>query len=195
MFNKKSVAIVVPAYNEENLIGKVITTTPKWVDKIIVIDDKSKDKTKEIVKKYAKTNKKIVLIEHEKNQGVGGAIISGYKMAFELNMDVTAVMAGDAQMHPDDLETVITPILNDEADYVKGNRLFHKDVHKTMPQLRYFGNSILTLLTKIASGYWYIMDPQCGYTAISKKAIDTIPLDDIYKRYAFENDILVALNV
>ncbi|MFH1445133.1 MAG: glycosyltransferase family 2 protein, partial [Nanoarchaeota archaeon] len=159
MFNKKSVAAVVPAYNEEKFIGKVITTMPDFVDKIIVIDDVSKDKTKEIVKEYMKTNKKVILIEHEKNQGVGGSIISGYKKALELNIDVAAVMAGDAQMHPEDLKTVIAPVLNGEADYVKGNRLFHKDVQKTMPQLRYFGNSVLTLLTKIASGYWYIMDP------------------------------------
>ena len=195
MFGKKRVAVVVPVYNEEKFIEKVITTMPGWVDNIIIVDDGSNDRTNEIVKRYVEKNEKLLLIEHEKNIGVGGARITGYKKALELNVDVIATMDGDAQMHPDDLKSVIAPILNNEADYVKGNRLFHKNIQEVMPQLRYFGNSILTLLTKIASGYWYIMDPQCGYTAISKNMLDRIPFGGINKKYAFENDMMIALNI
>ncbi len=116
-------SIVLPAYNEEKLIGKVIDTMPDFVDKIIVVDDNSSDNTVGIVKKYSSKNPdKFKLIRHEANQGVGGAIASGYKKAAELGYDITVVMAGDAQMDPNDLPRIVAPIVEEKADYVKGNR-------------------------------------------------------------------------
>ena len=196
MIKKKKIAVVVPAYQEELLIGRVIETMPAFVDKIIVIDDCSMDKTAEVVNRYVKRQpKKVVLLRHETNQGVGGAIASGYKWCRDHDMDIAVVMAGDAQMDPADLPAVIEPILADRADYSKGNRLVTGDAWNTIPKVRYLGNSALSLLTKIASGYWHIADSQTGYTAINKKALHLIDWDKMYKRYGQPNDLLVRLNI
>jgi hypothetical protein len=146
------------------------------------------------VKRYCQTDKRITLIEHETNLGVGGAIASGYKRARDNELDVTAVMAGDGQMDPDDLINVINPIVSGAADYSKGNRLFFGDAWKMIPHYRYLGNSFLSLMTKIASGYWHIADSQSGYTAISLTALKRIDPDTIYKDYGMPNDLLISLN-
>lgn len=190
----KTIAVVVPAYNEETLIEQTLTSIPDFVDKIIVVDDKSNDNTAEIVKKIGEEDKRIILIRHEVNQGVGGAIATGYKKAVELEIDVTAVMAGDGQMDPNDLTNILDPVANGDADYTKGNRLFQGDAWNMIPHYRYFGNSFLSLLTKIASGYWHIADSQTGYTAVSLKVLKTLNLDTIYKRYGMPNDMLIKLN-
>ncbi len=194
MFEDKTIAVVVPAYNEGLLIKRVINTMPDFVDYIVVVDDCSKDDTKANVRECMKDNPKVILIEHEKNQGVGGAIVTGYKWARDHKIDVTVVMAGDAQMDPADLPNIVKPVATGEADYSKGNRLFHGEAWKVIPKYRYFGNSFLSLFTKIASGYWHIADSQSGYTAISLNALQTLPLDQIYKRYGMPNDILIRLN-
>ena len=137
MYLDKKVAVVVPAYNEEKLIRNTIQTIPQFVDKIIVIDDASMDNTPVMLKDLASQDDKVVVIQHDINQGVGGAIISGYKKAIELEMDVTAIMAGDGQMAPDDLVDIIAPIVKGEADYSKGNRLFRGDAWKMIPHYRY----------------------------------------------------------
>ena len=134
-------------------------------------------------------------MEHNKNQGVGAAIITGYKQSLALEQDVCAVMAGDGQMDPEDLERIVTPVANGKTDYTKGNRLFTGRAWKIIPRYRYLGNAFLSLMTKIASGYWRVADSQSGYTAISAQALQKIPLDSIYKRYGFPNDLLVKLNV
>ena len=194
MFKDKSICVVVPAYNEATQIGKVIETMPDYVDHVFIVDDVSKDKTVEIVKEYQKKNKKIQLIEHEKNQGVGGAIATGYMEARDNDIDVTVVMAGDGQMDPDDLETIIEPVASGSADYSKGNRLFYGDAWSMIPHIRYMGNSFLSLMTKVASGYWHIADSQSGYTAISLVALKRLDLDGIYKDYGMPNDLLIKLN-
>ena len=194
MYLEKTIAVAVPAYNEEKLIGRTLTTIPDFVDRIIVIDDGSKDRTSKIVKDLAENDRRIFVIRHERNQGVGAAIVSGYKKARELEMDVTAVMAGDAQMDPNDLIRIIEPIADGSADYSKGNRLFYGDSWKMIPHYRYLGNSFLSLLTKIASGYWHIADSQSGFTAISLVALQRLNLDLIYKRYGMPNDLLLKLN-
>lgn len=186
--------VVVPAYNEERLIGQTLTSIPDVVDRIIVINDASVDNTSEIVKKMAEEDKRICLIEHDANQGVGGAIVTGYKKARDLKIDVTVVMAGDAQMDPNDLIRIIEPVANGGADYTKGNRLFYGDAWNMIPHYRYLGNSFLSLITKISSGYWHIADSQSGYTAISLVALQRINLDKIYKRYGMPNDFLIKLN-
>jgi glycosyltransferase involved in cell wall biosynthesis len=194
MFNDKSICAVVPAYNESSQIGKVIETMPDFVDRIVVIDDASQDDTSEIVRKYKRNHGRVELIRHPQNKGVGGAISTGYKWARDNKYDVTAVMAGDGQMDPDELEKIITPIVEGSADYVKGNRLFYGDAWNMIPRYRYIGNSFLSLMTKVASGYWHIADSQSGYTAISLIALIRIDLEAIYKNYGMPNDLLIKLN-
>jgi glycosyltransferase involved in cell wall biosynthesis len=195
MFKNKSIGVVVPAYNEEKLVSNVILTMPDFVDKIIVVNDASKDTTELIVRELMKKNKKIILINHKQNQGLGKSLIDGYLKARGLKLDITAVMAGDAQMDPSDLSKVIRPIVEKKADYVKGNRLLRPGVYKIMPFYRFLGNSFLTLLTKFATGYWHLIDPQCGYTAISKNALKSIDIQKMTKRYGYNAHILNMLNL
>ena len=135
----------------------------------------------------------VVALRNEKNRGVGGTIVRGYRRAREDGIDVTAVMAGDGQMDPDRLASVLDPIVEGEAAYAKGNRLYGAD-RSAMSRWRLFGNLLLSYLTKVASGYWRLMDPQNGYTAISLSALERLDLDGLYPRYGFSNDLLVALN-
>jgi len=196
MYKGKSVAVVVPAYNEEKLISKVIDTMPDYVDHIVVVDDLSRDNTVDIVNGYVKeTNGRIILIALEKNSGVGGAIAEGYKWCRDHQIDATAVMAGDAQMDPHDLPALLDPVVNGEVDYSKGNRLFTGEAWHKIPKTRYMGNAALSLMTKIASGYWHVADSQTGYTVANLKVLSTIDLDQIYKRYGMPNDLLVKLNI
>ena len=196
MYKNKTVCVVVPAYNEENLIGRVIETMPNYVDKIIIVDDNSTDKTAEIVNRYAESsNGRVVLVRHNKNQGCGGARATGYKWARDNDMYATVTMDGDAQMDPDDLPALLEPVVNGEVDYSKGNRLFTGNAWKIIPKVRYLGNSFLSLLTKIASGYWHVADSQTCYTVISLRALKLIDPNRIYKRYGMPNDMLVKLNI
>ncbi len=195
MFENKTVAIVVPAHNEEKLILRALETLPDWVDRVFVIDDCSRDKTAEKVRQHMAGDPRVELIQHTKNQGVGGAIATGYKASLEKDCDIAVVMAGDAQMDPNDLEALILPVAEDKADYAKGNRLFTGQAWEIIPRYRYIGNAALSLMTKIASGYWHVADSQCGYTAISREALQKINIDKIYPRYGMPNDLLVKLNV
>jgi glycosyltransferase involved in cell wall biosynthesis len=244
MLNNKTIAVVVPAYNEEKQIGMVLETIPDFVDRIIVVNDFSTDKTAEVVIKYIeshikqaveikdildsielkkynradfilreqikteakffipyeivndKSNKeRIILINQLQNGGVGAAIACGYKWCKNHSIDCTAVMAGDGQMDPDELESICRPVTDEKIDYVKGNRLIHRSAWLVIPKTRYFGNSILSIMTKIASGYWHVSDTQTGFTAISNKALNAIRLHDIYKSYGMPNDLLVKLNI
>jgi glycosyltransferase involved in cell wall biosynthesis len=190
MLEGKSVAVVVPAYEEEKLIGTTLSGIPDFVDRIYVVDDASHDGTAEVARS---AGERVEVVEHEKNQGVGAAILTGYKRALADGVDVTAVMAGDNQMDPTDLEAIATPVARGEVDYAKANRLFTGRAWELIPRTRYLGNAVLSLLTKIASGYWH--DSQSGYTAISRDTLEFLDLDRIYKRYGFPNDMLVHLNV
>ena len=196
MYKRKTIAVVIPAYNEEQLITKTIETLPEFIDHVIVVNDNSKDSTRECVEKIMKeSSMKIELINHETNKGVGASIISGYKRAIALDLDIAVVMAGDAQMEPNDLPKILDPVAEGKVDYAKGNRLFNREVLDSMPKFRFFGNALLSLLTKIASGYWHIADSQSGYTAISTKILRRLNLEKIYPRYGYCNDLLVKLNV
>lgn len=191
-----SVAVVVPAYNEEVLIRRVIETMPEYVDKIVVVDDASQDGTVEVVQGYeARLGDRLVLLEHETNRGVGGAIATGYRWCREQAVDAVAVMAGDAQMDPEDLPALLDPVVKGEVDYAKGNRLFTGDAWNQIPKVRYLGNSAMSLLTKIASGYWHVADSQAGYTVINLKGLRLVNWDKMYQRYGQPNDLLVRLNV
>lgn len=197
MYKEKSIAVVVPCYNEETQIERVVSTMPDIVDKIIIVDDCSADLTVNKVKEIqaSRQDELIELIVHPVNQGVGGAIATGYKAARDARFDATVVMAGDAQMDPEDLTDILDPVVDGECDYSKGNRLFTGDAWNMIPKVRYIGNSFLSVFTKIASGYWHVADSQSGYTAINLKALDTIDWDQMYKRYGQPNDLLVRLNI
>jgi glycosyltransferase involved in cell wall biosynthesis len=194
MYQNKSICVVVPAYNEQSQISNVLNTMPDYVDHIVVVDDKSTDETIAEVQCCQKEDPRIVLIKHKTNQGVGGAIATGYKWARDHNSDATAVMAGDGQMDPKDLVKVIEPITTGDADYAKGNRLFFGDAWNMIPHYRYLGNSFLSLMTKVASGYWHIADSQSGFTSISLIALNRVNIDKIYKDYGMPNDLLIRLN-
>ena len=195
MYRDKTIAVVVPAHNEEKLIGKVLKTVPAFVDYIVVVDDGSADRTGEIVRTYQKEEQRITYVHHAKNEGVGAAIITGYKWARDKGIDISSVMAADAQMDPKDLPKLLDPIVNGEVDYSKGNRLFTGKAWRVIPKTRYLGNAILSFLTKIASGYWHVADSQSGYGAVTLEALKTIDLNSVYKRYGMPNDFLVKLNV
>ncbi len=195
MYENRRIAVVVPAYNEETQIGKVIETMPDYVDRIIVVDDCSKDKTAEVVREYAeRAPEKVHLVRHEVNRGVGAAISTGYVEAVDEGADVVAVMAGDGQMLPDELQNIIEPVVEGKADYAKANRLFTGEAWDKIPKVRYMGNAMLSLMTKVASGYWQIADTQSGYTAITAEAIKRIRVKTLYPSYGYPNDLLVRLN-
>ena len=195
MYRDKTVSVIVPAYNEEKLIANVLKTIPAFVDHIVVVDDASSDRTGEIVKSKQEGDSRIAYVRHPQNTGVGGAIATGYKWARDKGIDISVVMAGDAQMDPRDLPGLLNPIADGEVDYSKGNRLFTGKAWRVIPKSRYFGNAILSFLTKIASGYWHVADSQSGYGAIALQVLKTIDLETIYKRYGMPNDLLVKLNV
>ena len=162
MYKDKSICVVIPAHNEAQQLPRVIESMPRLVDKIVIVDDVSTDNTVEVVERYKVSNDKIILLRHEKNQGCGGSLATGYKWAKDNNYDVAVRMDGDGQMDPEDLPAIITPVVEDRADYSKGNRLFTGEAYKRIPKVRYFGNAFLSLLTKIASGYWHVADFQSG---------------------------------
>lgn len=195
MYKDKTIGVVVPAYNEELLISRVIETMPDYVDHIVIVNDGSKDKTKDIILQYAENDSRIELVDHVVNKGLGQSLISGYVRAREMEIEAVAVMAGDAQMNPDDLPGLLDPIVDGRVDYTKGNRLLREEVVERMPRHRLIGNSGLSLLTKFATGYWQSIDPQCGYTVISKKALACIPIENMIKGYGYNAHILWMLNI
>ena len=195
MLNGKRVAVVVPAYDEEQLIETTLRGIPDFVDRIYVVDDASRDGTLARARAAADGDSRIEALAHERNQGVGAAIVTGYRRALAERMDVTCVMAGDNQMDPEDLARLVEPVANGEVDYAKANRLFTGQAWELMPRHRYLGNAVLSLLTKIASGYWHVADSQSGYTAIALPTLERLDLDRLYRRYGFPNDMLVHLNV
>jgi glycosyltransferase involved in cell wall biosynthesis len=192
MLDGKTVAVVVPAFNEEALVASTVSTVPPFVDRIFVVDDGSNDGTAE---RARSADPRVELVSHQRNEGVGAAIVSGYRRAIAEEIDVSCVMAADGQMDPDDLETLARAIATDECDYAKANRLFTGQAWQLIPRSRYLGNAMLSFLTKIASGYWHVADSQSGYTAVSLETLRLLDLERIYRRYGFPNDILVHLNV
>jgi len=196
MYKDNKIAVIVPAYNEEKLISTVITTMPEFVDKIYVIDDASDDQTFNIVNNFVTIfPERISLIHHEKNKGVGGSILSGHKQAVLDGMDIMVVMAGDAQMDPADLPSILEPIVENKADFSKGNRFISGEAWKKMPRIRFYANAGLSFLNKFSSGYWQISDPQSGYTAITRTTFQKLDLNNIRLDYHFENSMLINLNM
>jgi glycosyltransferase involved in cell wall biosynthesis len=191
-----SVGVVIPAYNEERQIGKVLETMPEYVDHVVVVDDGSTDATLERLREWeGKMGRRLTVIAQPKNQGVGAAVTAGYRSAIESGVDVIALMAGDGQTDPNDLELIIDPVTSGKADYSKGNRLFTGEAWAKTPHVRYLGNAFLSMLTKIASGYWHVADSQSGFTAISRPAAMALDLDSLWHSYGYPNDLLIQLNI
>jgi glycosyltransferase involved in cell wall biosynthesis len=193
MLEGKTVSVVVPARNEEGLIAATLQGIPGFVDRIFVVDDASGDATAERARSVG--DPRVEVIVHDRNRGVGAAIVTGYKRSLAVRMDAVAVMAGDNQMDPDELEGFTLPVVRGELDYAKANRLFSGSAWQLIPHNRYLGNAVLSLFTKIASGYWHVADSQAGYTVVSLRVLQLLDLERIYVSYGFPNDMLVHLNV
>ena len=188
---KTKIAVIIPAYNVEKYIGTVIKKIPDFVDFIIVVDDCSKDNTIREVEKLDVD--RIRLIEHKINQGVGGAMLSGYQLAYDLGADIMVKIDGDDQMDSSYIKSLVAPILEFQADYTKGNRFLHLKELQKMPAIRRIGNWGLSFLTKLASGYWNIFDPTNGYTALQREAYQLLNKEAIDKDFFFETSMLIQL--
>lgn len=222
MYRNHSISVVVPAYNEERFIERVLADIPGYVDRVYLVDDASTDDTMATAVAYAERahhlsvlNAKPAVIpgktsenhqiegssttlfplQHESNRGVGGAIKTGYREAKRKGDDVVIVINGDAQMNPEYIPQLADPIIDGSAGYTKGNRLSNYNYAERMPSWRLFGNVLLSLMTKATTGYWQVMDSQNGYTAISRSALHELRLDDLYEDYGFLNDLLVELSI
>jgi glycosyltransferase involved in cell wall biosynthesis len=189
MWHGARVAVIVPAYREERLIGRTIGSMPESVDQVHVVDDASEDDTAGAAR--AAGDARVRIWRHDVNRGVGAAIVTGYRAALAEHADVLAVMAGDAQMHPDDLPALLDPVVHGRCDYAKGNRFIHPEVRR-MPLLRRAAGSALATLTRTAFAV-QIDDSQCGYTAISAIALRKLDLDDLWPRFGYPNDLLGML--
>ncbi len=188
------VAIVIPSYRVKNKILEVINNIGNEVDKIIMIDDECPDNSGKFVLDNS-NDKRLEVIFHKKNKGVGGATISGYLKALELKADIIIKLDGDGQMNPKLIPKFIKQFELSGADYVKGNRFFDIKSLRKMPSVRLVGNSVLSLLNKFVNGYWNIVDPTNGYTAITNYTLSLMPLEKIDNRYFFESDMLFRLNI
>jgi glycosyltransferase involved in cell wall biosynthesis len=194
MYKDNKIGIVIPVYNEKGLILDTLCGIPKYVDAIFVVDDASTDSSLELVQQRSKQDSRIQIIKHETNKGLGKTLIDGYIASRKSDINITAVMAGDNQMDPDDLPLLLDKIIEENSDYAKGNRLLHQNV-SAMPKYRFFGNALLTILTKFATGYYFMMDPQCGYTAIKNSVLRAIPIEKMTQGYGYNADILCMLNI
>lgn len=190
MINRRKIFAVVPAYNEEKNVGKVVRGCKSYVDKVIVVDDASSDKTYGVAKRFGAE-----VLRHKTNQGVGASIRNGFIRAVKEGADIMVVLAGDNQMDPKDIPRVVKPLLDNKADFVKGTRFRkYKTTKYGMPAYRYFGTIFLSLLTRILTGY-KISDSNCGYVAINKQTVKGLNWKLIHQRYAFENSILSNLSI
>jgi len=195
MYKGEKIAVVVPAYNEEGLIGKTLRSIPEYIDLVVPVNDGSTDSTAALIEQHREHDPRICPINNDTNMGVGFSIWKGYAKCNEEGADVFVVMAGDGQMDPGDLPALLDPLVEGKAEYSKGNRLQNEDVTKQMPLYRFFGNAILTILTKFATGYWRSVDPQCGYTAIKGTAYQAADKKDMHYGYGYNADILIRLNI
>ena len=195
MYKDHKIAVVIPAYNEGELISETLKGIPNFIDSIYVVQDGSTDDTLLRIEKAQNNDSRIKIINHSTNKGLGQTLIDGYQYSAKSDNDITVVMAGDNQMDPIDLPNLLGRIIEDGFHYVKGNRLLHSEIRDSMPKYRYLGNAILTLMTKFSTGYFFLMDPQCGYTAIKNTALKQIPIEKMTKGYGYNADILCMLNI
>lgn len=195
MYKNRKIALVIPAHNEERLIGPTLDAAPGIIDRIYVIDDCSADRTAEVVRQRAARDARLELIQHPVNQGVGQAIITGYRRASQEGCDLAVVVGGDNQMPLDQVEDLLEPLVRGEVDYTKGNRFLMPEAGlEDMPWSRFIGNALISIMTKVASGFYKVFDVVDGFTAITKRAIDLVDWDEAWKGYGYPMDFLVRLN-
>jgi len=187
------VAVVIPCFRAADTVLDVIASIGSEVQRIYVVDDACPDRTAERVRSDC-TDPRVEVLEHEENQGVGGAVASGYRAALDEGMDIVVKLDADGQMDPALISSLIRPLVLGRADYVKGNRFHRISDVRTMPTVRLFGNAVLSFMTKLSSGYWQLFDPTNGFTAIHRAALASLDLDRVAKRYFFESDLLYHLN-
>ncbi len=189
-----AVAVVIPSYRVTNHILDVLKLIGPEVGQIFVVDDACPDNSGEFVKKYSK-DKRVTVLTHSENQGVGGAVITGYRAALDAGADIVVKVDGDGQMDPRLIPRLIRPLVDGEADYSKGNRLDSLEDLYEMPRVRIFGNAVLSLWSKLSTGYWSVTDPTNGFTAIHRQVLENIHLDKLRKSYFFESDLLFRLSI
>ncbi len=192
-FRKVHIAAVIPAYRVERDIQNVICGLPPFLAHIIVVDDASPDSTADHVTASAKEDERVVLIRHDQNQGVGGAMVTGFRKALELGAQIVVKLDGDDQMDPVHIPTLVTPLLLGKADYVKGNRFRDFRSLRRMPIVRRLGNMALSFMAKMATGYWNTFDPTNGFFAVRAEVLAKLPLDRIDRGYFFETSMLANL--
>jgi glycosyltransferase involved in cell wall biosynthesis len=242
MLNGKTIAVIVPCFNEARQVGRVLETMPAFVDLVIVVDDTSTDATAQVVQRFAAADhtpftplvrqerqpgtgvyaradnlalemereadnllipceiarcatSRVVLLSHRRNGGKGAAVATGFKFARDHGADCTAIMDGDGQMDPAELQQLCQPVVTGRADYCKGNRFKHRAALRAIPRVRHVGNAGLSMLTKVATGYWRVSDAQTGFVAISREALVSLELHTLYPRYGVYNDLLQKLNI
>lgn len=192
-FKKYNIVVVVPCYRVEREIQTVLQGIPKFVKRIIVVDDASPDSTSTVVSAIAAKDKRITLVRHTSNQGVGGAMATGFRKALELGAQIVVKIDGDGQMDTTHLPELIAPLINGQADYTKGNRFRDFVSLQQMPLVRRVGNMGLAFLSKAATGYWHLFDPTNGFTAIRAEVLAELPLEKIDRTYYFETSMLANL--
>ncbi|MGE3609204.1 MAG: glycosyltransferase family 2 protein [Bacteriovoracaceae bacterium] len=190
----KTIAVIIPTFKVKKHILKVIGQIPAYVDHILVVDDCCPEYSGEYVLSHCK-DPRVQVLKNDINLGVGGAVCHGYKKSLEMKIDIMVKVDGDDQMDPNLIESLIQPLLHEEADYVKGSRFHKPSSLAQMPTVRLIGNTGLSFINKIVTGYWDIMDPTNGFTAISYEALAEIPLEKISPRYFFEGDMLFRLSL
>lgn len=187
------IAVVIPSFRVTRHVLGVIAVMPPLVSRIYVVDDACPERSGDYVEQH-NTDPRVRVLRHAVNQGVGGAVMTGYQAAIDEGMDVIIKIDGDGQMDPALIPDFVEPIIDGEADYTKGNRFFELERVRSMPGMRLFGNAVLSFMTKLSSGYWDLFDPTNGYTAIHANVARWLPFDKISRRYFFETDMLFRLN-
>jgi len=193
MFEGRTVAAIVPAYNESAHVGDVIRRMPAVIDHIIVVDDCSSDGTAAAAESLG--DPRVEVLRQTRQSGVGGAMIAGFARALEKQVDLVVKVDGDGQMDPTQIPTLLLPLVRDGYDYAKANRFLHTAALQQMPVLRLIGNFSLTFLTKLASGYWHVFDPQNGFIAVTTSALRSIDRGNLANDFFFENSMLIELNI
>ena len=189
----EKIAVVIPCFKARDYILRVLADIGPEVGRIYVVDDKCPELSGQLVREQCR-DPRVTVLQNEVNQGVGGAVISGYRQAVQDHVDIIVKMDADCQMDPRQLPQLVKPIIEHRADYTKGNRFYDLESLQAMPKIRLLGNAVLSLFSKLSSGYWNIMDPINGYTAIHAKIAGALPLSKISRRYFFESDMLFRLN-
>jgi glycosyltransferase involved in cell wall biosynthesis len=191
--HQKNIVVVIPCYRVAREVGSVIASLPPYVRHIICVDDGSPDETASVIRQAVAGDPRVLLLQHEKNQGVGGAMVTGFRKALELNADVVIKLDGDGQMDAAYIPNLLAPILQGNADYAKGNRFRDFQALQKMPVIRRIGNMALGFLTKAATGYWNLFDPTNGFVAIHGQVLAQLPLAQIDRSYFFETSMLANL--